>query len=137
MSKIDENKEEAVIILPLPPRCLSPNCPIASKRGRIMRAVAAKKQKQLTIDAVKALCIDEPWEFATIEVVFFCKTQRRRDDVNHLAMLKSAYDGCVAGGLLIDDDREHLQTLGCRFEIDKKNPRVELILTRARCLWSK
>lgn len=128
---IDVNQGEvAVIVLPLPPRCLSPNCPIASKRGRIMRAMASKKQKQLAIDAVRALCIDEPWERATVRVVYYHKTQRRRDDVNHLAMLKSAYDGCVEGGLIIDDDSTHLTTLGCEFKLDKKDPRVELIYTR-------
>ena len=55
---------------------------------------------------------------------------RRRDDVNHLAMLKAAYDGCVEAGLLPDDDREHLRTTGCQFLIDKKSPRVELTFTR-------
>jgi hypothetical protein len=45
-------------------------------------------------------------------------------------MLKSAYDGVVMAGLLPDDDREHLRTLGAEFYVDTKNPRVELVFTR-------
>ena len=70
------------------------------------------------------------WKRATIKAVFFHKTNRRRDDVNHLAMLKPAYDGIIQAGLLPDDDSKHLQTIGAEFHIDKKTPRVELILNR-------
>lgn len=70
------------------------------------------------------------WSAASVRAVFYHSTIRRRDDVNHLAMLKPAYDGIVQAGLLPDDDREHLETTGCDFRTDKKYPRVELIFTR-------
>ena len=70
------------------------------------------------------------WEKCAVEAVFYHKTARRRDDVNHLAMLKAAYDGVVLAGLVPDDDRAHLRTAGADFRTDKKNPRVELIFTR-------
>ena len=39
-----------------------------------------------------------------VQAAFWHKQTRRRDDVNHLAMLKPAYDGLVEAGLLVDDD---------------------------------
>ncbi len=121
--------ETLTIVLPLPARILSPNCPVGSLRGRFMRAAASKKYKRLAREAVAAQQVSG-WTTADVRAVFYHKMRRRRDDVNHLAMLKPAYDGCIEAGLLPDDDREHLRTSGCQFEIDTKNPRVELIFTR-------
>jgi hypothetical protein len=47
-------------------------------------------------------------------------------------MLKSAYDGVVDAGLLVDDDSEHLTTLPASFAIDRDCPRVELTFTRRK-----
>ena len=124
------SSEQVVIVLPLPPRVLSPNCPVASFRGRMMRAAAAKKQKRLAREATEDAARGERWERASVKAVFYHKTVRRRDDVNHLAMLKSAYDGVIEAGLLPDDDREHLRTDGAEFVLDKEWPRVELTFTR-------
>ena len=123
-------KESVVIVLPLPARILSPNCPAGTRGGRFARAAAAKRYKRLSLLATEEAANGMKWERATIMVRFYHKTKRRRDDVNHLAMLKSAYDGVVMAGLLPDDDREHLRTIGAEFYIDKKNPRVELVFTR-------
>ena len=123
-------KESVVIVLPLPARILSPNCPAGTRGGRFARAAAAKRYKRLALLATEEAANGMTWERATIMARFYHKTKRRRDDVNHLAMLKSAYDGIVMAGLLPDDDREHLRTIGAEFYIDKKNPRVELVFTR-------
>lgn len=123
-------KESVVIVLPLPSRILSPNCPAGTRGGRFARAAAAKRYKRLALLATEEAANGMTWERATILARFYHKTKRRRDDVNHLAMLKSAYDGVVMAGLLPDDDREHLRTIGAEFYIDAKNPRVELIFTR-------
>jgi hypothetical protein len=74
--------------------------------------------------------IDGTWEKATVKAHFFHKTDRRRDDVNSLAMLKPAYDGVVDSGLIRDDDSRHLTTLGASYSVDKVNPRVELLFER-------
>ena len=123
-------KESVVIVLPLPARILSPNCPAGTRGGRFARAAAAKRYKRLALLATEEAANGMTWERATILARFYHKTKRRRDDVNHLAMLKSAYDGVVMAGLLPDDDREHLRTIGAEVYIDKKNPRVELVFTR-------
>lgn len=123
--------EQVVVVLPLPPRILSPNCPTASFRGRMMRASAAKKQKRLAYEQTRDVMRDGmKWDKASVKAVFYHAINRRRDDVNALAMLKSAYDGVVQAGLIPDDDRSHLRTEGAEFEIDKQWPRVELVFTR-------
>ena len=124
--------ETATVLLPLPPRILSPNCPPGTRGGRFARAAASKKYKQRAIDATEELDVSPPWEQCTVKAFFYHKIERRRDDVNHLAMLKAAYDGCVIGGLVVDDDSEHLTTLPCEFHKDTKNPRVELLFTRIK-----
>lgn len=122
--------EKVIIVLPLPPRVLSPNCPSGTRGGRFARAAAAKRYKQLAESATVEAAAGMRWEKCAVEALFYHKTARRRDDVNHLAMLKPAYDGVVLAGLIPDDDREHLRTTGARFFMDKKNPRVELVFTR-------
>ena len=124
-------RESVTIILPLPPSVLSPNRPAGTRGGRFARAAAAKRYKRIAREAVEDAMIESgPWERATVAAVFYHKQERRRDDVNHLAMLKPAYDGVVESGLLADDDAEHLTTLPARFEIDRDCPRVELTFTR-------
>jgi len=121
---------QVVVVLPLPPRILSPNCPAGTRGGRFARAAAAKRYKQLAESATVEAAAGMAWEKCAVEALFYHKTARRRDDVNHLAMLKPAYDGVVLAGLIPDDDREHLRTTGAEFRVDKKNPRVELVFTR-------
>lgn len=127
---MSRSSDTVTIVLPLPPRILSPNCPVGSFRGRMMHAAAAKKQKKLAKESTEDAMRGERWERASVRAVFYHKTKRRRDDVNALASLKSAYDGVVLAGLIPDDDREHLRTEGAEFAIDKEWPRVELIFTK-------
>lgn len=123
--------ETTTIILPLPPAILSPNQPPGSLGGRMAKAAAAKKYRRLAKEAALGEQIAScPWEFVTLDAHFFHKQKRRRDDVNHLAMLKPAYDGLVDSGLLVDDDSEHLQTRPALFSIDRECSRVELTITK-------
>ena len=71
-----------------------------------------------------------PWQSVGVRATFYHKVKRRRDDVNHLAMLKPAYDGIVDAGLLVDDDASCLVTLPADFMIDATAPRVELKIER-------
>ena len=124
-------QESVTIILPLPPAVLSPNRPAGTRGGRFARAAAAKRYRKLARCAAEDTQITTgPWERATVAAAFYHKQNRRRDDVNHLAMLKSAYDGVVDAGLLVDDDAEHLTTLPASFAIDRECPRVELTFIR-------
>ena len=125
--------ETITIVLPLPPQCLSPNRTHATRGGRFKTAAASKKcRKQARKASIEQQIADTPWAFASVRATFYHKQIRRRDDVNHLAMLKPAYDGIVDAGILLDDDANHLQTLPPRFKIDKKTSRVELTLKKER-----
>ena len=126
-------QETVTIILPLPPSVLSPNRPQFTPGGRMARAVAAKRYKKLAREAALAEGIATgPWQKATIQAKFVHKQKRRRDDINHMAMLKPAYDGLVEAGLLADDDSEHLTTLPATFAVDAACSRVELTVTRTQ-----
>jgi len=93
--------------------------------------MATKRYRRLSREATQEEGIESgPWELASCFAVFYHKQKRRRDDVNHLAMLKPAYDGMVEARLLEDDDSEHLKTLTPEFRIDRQFPRVELTITR-------
>jgi hypothetical protein len=97
------------------------------------KAAVAKKYRRLAKEAVENLDIDSgPWELSHITATFYHKTDRRRDDVNSLAMLKPAYDGIVEAGLLVDDDSKHLKTQTPMYHVDKLNPRVELFIERKK-----
>jgi len=94
-------------------------------------AAASKKYKRIAREAAEAEGITTgPWKKATVQATFYHKQPRRRDDVNHLAMLKPAYDGFVMAGLLVDDDEKHLTTLPAEFFVDSKCSRVELVVKR-------
>lgn len=121
--------ESVLIVLPLPHKILSPNAMTGSFGGRMGKASAAKAYRKKAAAVAEELGVG-PWDRATVAVTFFHPKKNRRDDVNHLAMLKPAYDGLVDGKLLVDDDAEHLTTLGCTFAIDKAAPRVELRIER-------
>ena len=95
------------------------------------RSRAAKSYRNMARLAVENERIESgPWEKAKIQAVFFHDTNRRRDDVNSMQMLKPAYDGIVDAGLLVDDDNEHLYTIRPRFCTIKSCPRVEITITR-------
>lgn len=114
------------VVLPLPPGGLSPNS--RPHWGKKARAV-----KQYRTDAglacraaMNAQGVEGGWVAASVLPVFYHASRRRRDADNHGAALKAAYDGLVDAGLLVDD--EGLVPLPVRFEIDKADPRVELLL---------
>jgi len=119
--------ESITIVLPLPSNILSPNA-----RGfYLKKANAAKRMRRLAREAVIEAKIEtSPWPMVKVEPVYFHKTERRRDQDNHIAMLKNVYDGIVDSGLVADDDWKHMERISPKFEIDKDFPRVELRITR-------
>lgn len=123
--------ESVTIVLPLPPAVLSPNSKVASWGGRFLQAAATRKQRCLARVAVESECIETaPWPKVVLKATFFWKQKRRRDPNNAMGALKAAEDGIVDAGLVVDDDYEHMMRLPPVFELDSKNPRVILTITR-------
>ena len=122
--------DTVTIILPLPPAILSPNKHVGSRGGRFAFAAATKKYRSVAKEAAEAQQSAFGWERATVQLTFWHRIKRRRDDVNFAASMKAAYDGIVEAGLVVDDDSEHLTTRPTLFGIDKDHPRVEMVFTR-------
>lgn len=123
--------ESVLVVLPLPPRILSPNVMTGSRGGRMKKAGATKGYRAKARRAAEELGVESgPWQRATVAATFYHRDKRARDDVNSLAMLKPAYDGLVDAGLLVDDSARHLTTLPATFAVDRQHPRVELRIER-------
>jgi len=114
------------IELPLPAKSLSPN-------ARVHWAVKArdvKAYRQRAASRVRCLLggAEPQWETVTSQATFYHASNRRRDNDNLNASLKSAQDGLVDGGLLSDD--EHVTPLPPVKLIDRDRPRVEITITK-------
>ena len=125
--------ESVIIILPIPPRVLSPNCAVATVRGRFAKAAAAKKQRRQAKKAIREERIETaPWREVSVRSEFFHATRRRRDQDNALITLKAAHDGIVDAGLVPDDTLEYMERILPVFSIDREHPRVVMTITRVR-----
>lgn len=119
--------ETVTITLGLPPRALMPN----ARPHHHAKARAVKKYRRAACVLAQAVLPESaPWERATIRPTFYHALRRDRDGDNAVASLKSAIDGLVASGLIVDDSSKHLATLPPAFQIDKQSPRVELRIER-------
>lgn len=98
-----------------------------------MKVAAARKCRKLAKEAIDNEDIEtKPWEFVHVYPTFYHAQKRKRDEGNYQGLLKATYDGITDSGLIEDDDSEHLASERPKFKIDKKNPRVELLIVRER-----
>ena len=127
------NKETVTIVLPLPKRVLSPNCPSFSVGGGFAKVAATKKYRRLAKEAVEDECIDTaPWGKVKVKATFFFKTKRERDTDNAMGSIKAVYDGIVDSGLVANDTPEHMKRREPKFLHDSVHPRVELTIIRMK-----
>ena len=120
------------IVLPIPGSALNAHAKgnshwSKSKATKEQRALAYLKTKQIVSNASGA-----PWERASIVYAFFWPDKRRRDETNYMQMLKGAVDGIVDAGLICADDWQHLNNRGAISEVDRENPRVELLISEVQ-----
>ncbi len=126
-----DRSECIIVMFPVPNRVLSPNCHIGSRGMMFKKAAAAKKLRNSLKEAIKNEQIDSmPWRKVSVDVAYYHKVNRRRDQDNAVGMLKAAYDGIIDSGLVQDDSPEFMSRTMPTFEIDKINPRVEMTITR-------
>jgi crossover junction endodeoxyribonuclease RusA len=113
---------EIGVVLPLPARNLSPN-------SRVCWQAKARSVKAYRLFSFSlAQRYPRRWKSAEAEATFYFADRRRRDRDNLLASLKAAFDGIAAAGVVEDDaDLTHLPV---RIEVDRENPRVEIVLRR-------
>jgi len=76
-----------------------------------------------------ALLMEIPrMEQATVFYRFFFPDRRVRDEANYIHACKPAMDGIVDAGVIPDDRWVFLGTAGASSEVDRDNPRVEIVL---------
>lgn len=65
-----------------------------------------------------------------VDIVFFHYRPSRRKDPDNVAggAMKVILDGLVKAGVLKNDTMEFVNTLCHCFEVDKKNPRIEVLI---------
>ena len=75
---------------------------------------------------VKKPC--EPYERATVHIMYYFKDRRRRDPDNYSG--KMILDPLVREGVLKDDSFDNVVLILSKMGIDKDNPRVEIEITK-------
>lgn len=123
--------ESVTIRLPWPSKKLH-----AHNEGHWRSKTSAVKASRLTakicaIGAQRHLSDRARWEKATIEYRFYVPNMLRRDEANMIQSCKPAVDGVVDSELIIGDHWTALKTGKVIVELDRENPRVELIFTEA------
>ena len=120
-----------LVTLPIPSPKLSRNYTPVSKQGVGMVRNLIKRHKLLAIEAINELKISgTPWQKVQTQETYYFKTNRRRDIRNAEALCKAYYDGFVEAGLMADDNHQILPHAPTRIEVDKDNPRLEILLTK-------
>lgn len=115
-----------LVTLPLPHPSLSPNArPHHMTKARLKK----KARNDGYLAGVKARIDcqhEQPFELAEAHATFYVRTNRNRDGDNALASLKASFDGLADAGIFRNDSG--LRHYPVKFEVDKKNPRVELLI---------
>lgn len=66
-------------------------------------------------------------EYADFEITWYCKNKRKDKD-NIMAGQKFIFDGLVKAGVLDNDGWGQIGDISHSFEVDKDNPRIEVVL---------
>jgi len=106
-------------------------------RKHWQKTIATKEQRELGYALAKqamAEVRDTPWEPASVLFAFYWPDKRRRDEINYMQMMKGAVDGIVDAGLIAGDDWQRLQCRGAISQVDRENPRVELLFSKLEML---
>lgn len=74
----------------------------------------------------KAAHLQHPFERATVNLLYFFPDNRRHDPDNYAG--KFLLDGLTKAGVIKDDDFRHIN-LVIAGDVDRKNPRTEIIVT--------
>lgn len=121
-----------VIILPLPPKALSPN----ARKHWTGRAEAASTYRQhawaMTRNAMHERAkVEQATSFpgplrplrapVLVDIIATYRIHRRRDEDNLYASVKPALDGIVDAGLIPDDSSEYLRINSVTIRIDPKH----------------
>lgn len=113
----------------IPGRLSSLNKYIDDERTCRYKSAALKRKNEKAIaEAIKkclnGVCIDKPVEMHYLWVV----PDRRTDRDNVAFAKKFVQDALVNAGVLKDDGWKYVVGFSDRFEVDKTNPRIEVLI---------
>ena len=111
-----------VIVLPLPPRELSPN----ARPHWAAKARAVKHYREAAYLSSLAERPARPMHAARVTARFFFRNRRRRDRDNLLASLKPAFDG-IADARVVANDAGMIH-MPVEQYVDRTDPRVEIVV---------
>ncbi|MBM4019810.1 MAG: endodeoxyribonuclease RusA [Planctomycetes bacterium] len=111
-----------VIVLPLPPRELSPN----ARPHYMAKARAVKRYRETAYLSSLAVRLVRPMQAAKVTARFFFRTCRHRDRDNLLASLKPAFDG-IADARVVGNDAGMIH-MPVEQYVDRADPRVEIVV---------
>ncbi len=109
-----------IVVLPLPPRELSPN----ARPHWAVKARAVRRYREAAYLSSLAERPVHPLPLARVTSRFFFRTRRRRDRDNLLASLKPAFDG-IADAKVITNDAGMIH-MPVEQYVDRTDPRVEI-----------
>lgn len=108
----------------------------AEQKARTHWAVGAKLKKQYT-EIVMLECKRQKLQPVTQRAVLsitFYEQDKRRDSDNVISGLKYILDGMIQAGVLKNDTRKHVELQINPIEVDRSNPRIEVVIEQGRCL---
>jgi len=111
-----------VVVLPLPPRELSPN----ARPHWAAKARAVRWYRETAYLCSLAERPGRPMRVARVTSKFFFRTRRRRDRDNLLASLKPAFDG-IADARVVTNDSGMIH-MPVEQYVDRVDPRVEITM---------
>lgn len=122
--------KQIVVTIPIPPQACNPNRSHVHWRTR--HAAAKRAREDAMLCALEASDSERPgWSEAVCHIRWFGKTRSclRLDRDNIIAATKPSRDGLTDAGIWVDD--RHVRIGEVTREVDKANPRVELVVERS------
>jgi len=122
---------ELEIMLPLPPKQLSPNWGTwGGNHAAKMRVVKTYRATVATLALATSRCCRPYWTQATAQLTFYWPDRRRRDVRNAEAAFKAGEDGLVDAGIIKDDCATVLTWEPTKFEYEKhRRDEMRLVVT--------
>jgi Holliday junction resolvase RusA-like endonuclease len=111
---------ELTILLPLPPKQLSPNWGTwGGNRFAKMRKIKEYRSTVATLALAASKCCRPYWTQATAQLTFYWPDRRRRDTDNAEQSFKAGVDGIVDAGIIVGDHCAVLTWEPTKFEYEK------------------
>ena len=100
----------------------------AKLRGRNYKEYATMKDRNTQMVAWLAKKAGLPKYEKAYLIITWYEPNGRRDPDNVMAGQKFILDGLVQAGVLPGDSQKYIQGIYHRFRVDRKNPRVEVVI---------